>query len=436
LIKITNRRLSKDNRFFPFLSDSAPSKVILYLICFLGFYIILPLYLANRPHPLSVRTIFVFYLANVIFAVYYIHKNLNKKYRLTLQIQNLQEKINVLKEENKINTSNHNAILAKIIRYNSLKDIIEKVNKSLILDSIAESLITIACSLLANNKGIGILYLVDPKSQENSLVIKSKEGDIFDLWVLKHSSPLLIENIKEDFRFDLEKIGLEEDRPISSLISAPFISENKFLGLLRLDNSKPGFYSLDDLRLLVTICDLGAVALESGELFQKTQDLAIRDGLTSLYTKKYFLDRLREEFKRSIRQDISFCLLMIDIDNFKNYNDTFGHTAGDMVLKTLSNTIVDFLKDFGAIVSRFGGEEFCIILPHMDKEKAGGLAEKLCLKIEKTKITLRRKETNITVSIGLAGFPLDAADEDEIINKADKAMYTAKQKGKNRVINA
>jgi diguanylate cyclase (GGDEF)-like protein len=446
LIKIPNRRLSEDNTIFTPLSKFFPLKAFAYLIWLAIFYIIVPVYLTTHLHLLSVRDLLIFYLANIIVAVYSIHKNLNKKYQLQLQIQNLQEKINVLKDENKINTANQDAILAKIIRYNSLKEIIEKVNESLILDSIANNLVTIACSLVANNKGTCILYLVDPKTQrlslfktkkeDSSLIIKSKEGDIFDFWVLKHSSPLLIENIKEDFRFDLERIESQEGRAISSLISAPFISENKFLGLLRLDNSCPRFYSLDDLRLLVTICDLGAVALENGELFQKTQDLAIHDGLTALYTKKYFLDRLREEHKRSIRQNMHFSLFMIDIDNFKNYNDTVGHTAGDMVLKTLSSTIVDFLKGFGAIVSRFGGEEFCIILPRVDKKEASDMAEKLRVRIEKTKITLRRKEANITVSIGVASFPLDASDEDEIIIKADKAMYMAKQKGRNQVVDA
>lgn len=434
MIKIPNRRLSKD------------SAVSAYLICLTFFYIILPVYLASRTHYLSVRPLLIFYLANTLIAAILIRKNLNKKYLLQLQIQDLQEKINILKEENKINTANQDAILAKIIRYNSLKEIIEKISENLVLESIAETLVTIACSLVANNKGTCILYLVDPRTQrlslfrtkkeESSLIIKSKEGDIFDLWVLKHSSPLLIENIKEDFRFDLEKIESHEGRPVSSLISAPFISENKFLGLLRLDSLKPNFYTLDDLRLLVTISDLGAVALETGELFQRTRDLAIHDGLTSLYTKKYFLERLKEEHKRSIRQNTCFSLFMIDIDNFKIYNDTFGHTAGDMVLKALSATITDFLKSFGAIVSRFGGEEFCVILPHIDKKEAVELAEKLRIKIENIQITLRRKQANITVSIGVASFPLDATDEDEIIIKADKAMYAAKQKGRNLVIGA
>ncbi len=446
MIKIPNRRLSNNNTIFTYLSKSFPLRAFAYLVFFLIFYILLPAYLIGRLHLLRLSALLAFYLVNIIVAACLIQKNLNKKYQLQLQIQNLQEKINIVKDENKINASHQDAILSKIIRYNSLKEIIEKISENLVLDSIANNLVTIAHFLLANNKGTCILYLVDQstqklnlfktKKQDASLIIKSKEGDIFDFWVLKHSSPLLIENIKEDFRFDLEKIDAQDGRPVSSLISAPFVTENKFLGLLRLDSPQPRFYSLDDLRLLVTICDLGAVALESGELFQKTQDLAIHDSLTSLYTKKYFLERLKEEHKRSIRQNACFSLFMIDIDNFKKYNDTFGHTAGDMVLKTLSSVIVDCLKGFGAIVSRFGGEEFCIILPHIDKREASDAAETLRAKVEKTRIILRRKEANITVSIGVASFPLDASDEDEIIIKADKAMYAAKQKGRNRVTGA
>jgi diguanylate cyclase (GGDEF)-like protein len=127
---------------------------------------------------------------------------------------------------------------------------------------------------------------------------------------------------------------------------------------------------------------------------------------------------------------------MVDIDHFKNYNDTFGHTAGDMVLRTLSAAIVDFFKDLSPIVSRFGGEEFCIILPAVDKKKAHASAEELRKKIEGTNITLRQKQTNITVSIGVSSFPVDTNDENDIIIKADKAMYEAKQKGRNRVVDA
>lgn len=338
------------------------------------------------------------------------------------------------------------ALQEKIRRYNSLKKIIEQLNQNLFLDSIATSLTEITFSLIASNKGTCMLYLIDEQAQaitlnlfktkkeDKKLIIKTKQGDIFDLWVLRHAAPLLIEDIRKDFRFDLEKLKTLDQRPILSLISSPLLTEHSFLGILRMDGYVFGFYSQDDLRFLVTICDLGAVALENARLFQKTQELAIHDGLTSLFTKKYFSERLKEECKRSIRRDVSLSLLMLDIDYFKNYNDTFGHTAGDIILKKLSLTIVDFLKDHNPIVSRFGGEEFCVILPRMDKKKALAWAERLRAVIEQTKVTLRERATGVTVSIGVASFPDDANDEDDLIFKADRAMYKAKQKGRNRVV--
>jgi diguanylate cyclase (GGDEF)-like protein len=387
--------------------------------------------------------LFLFYLVNILIAFYLFKKNFNRKYQIVYQIQDLQEKLNILNEQNSHELKNSLALKAKIIRYNSLKKVVEEINENLDLDSVANSLASIAFSVIANNKGMGVLYLVDnqtqklslfkTKKEDKKLVIKVKEGNIFDFWVLRHSSPLLIEDIKKDFRFDLEKLKAQDERQVSSLISAPLISDRSLLGILKLDHPQPGFYTQDDLRFLVTICDLGAVALENSQLFQKTQDLAIHDGLTSLYTKGYFLERLKEECKRDTHQRTVFSLLMLDIDFFKNYNDKFGHTAGDIVLKNLSHNITESLKDLNTIISRFGGEEFCIILHGIDKKRAYTVADTLRQRIANEKIILRRQETNITVSIGIAAFPLDAVAEDELILKSDRAMYEAKQKGRNQV---
>jgi diguanylate cyclase (GGDEF)-like protein len=217
------------------------------------------------------------------------------------------------------------------------------------------------------------------------------------------------------------------------LISAPFISENRFLGILRLDHTEVSHYSQDDLRFLVSICDIGAVALENSELFQETQELAIHDELTTLYTKGYFMDRLKDECKRALHQKTVFSLLMLDIDYFKNYNDKFGHTAGDIVLRRISKNITDSLKELSPMLCRFGGEEFCLFLPAVDKKRAREIAQSLRESIEKEKIILRRQETNITVSIGIATFSENGIEAEELIMKSDKAMYEAKQKGRNQV---
>ena len=385
----------------------------------------------------------IFCLTNILIVIYFFRRNVKIKRNLEFEIQDLNEKINVLTDQNSKEFKNKDGLQKKISRYQGLKKIIEDINRNLSLEFIVDTLSDIAFTLIADNKGTCILYLVDKQSQslslfktkkeDKKLIIKLKEGDMFDHWILKHASPLLIEDIHRDFRFDSDALKKQDSRPFSSLIGAPFISDHKFLGILRLDCPSPNFYTQDDLRFLVTICDLGAVALENGEYFQQTQDLAIHDELTSLYTKGYFLERLKEECKRSIRQNRSLALFMLDIDYFKNYNDKFGHTAGDIVLKTLSESIASGLKDLSPITSRFGGEEFCVILSGMDKKKAISAAERLRQKIEKREIILRRQETGVTVSIGVAVFPDDAKDEDELILRADRAMYEAKQKGRNRV---
>lgn len=425
------------------LGKSFPLKISAYFILLFLFYFLLPIYLGKITGAAGLKNFLLFYTVNLIILACIFRKNSRENYDVDSRIQVLQERLNLSSDEYSREHKNNAALQEKARRYDSLEKILEKMNKSLDLDLVADALVSEAFSLIADNKGICVLYLVDNETQKLSLfkaskddpalVIKAKEGNIFDFWVLRHSNPLLIEDIKNDFRFDLEKLKLQDKRPIASLISAPFISENKFLGIIRLDNSLAHFYSQDDLRFLVSISDLGALALENSELFKKTQDLAIHDALTALYTKGYFGERLREEFRRCSRQDIPLSILMLDIDFFKNYNDKFGHTAGDIVLKKVSSIMIESLVNFNAIISRFGGEEFCAIISGIDKKSALSIAEALRARIESEKIILRREESHITVSIGVANFPVDAVDEDELLRRSDKAMYAAKQKGRNKV---
>lgn len=365
------------------------------------------------------------------------------RYQLLSKQEGLQEKFNILNDQNVKELTHNSALEAKLMRYRRLEKLIEDINATLDLDKVADELVSTAFSLVSSHKGVCALYLVDHQAQKLSLlktkkedaelVVRAKEGDIFDWWVLHHGSPLLIEDTKSDFRFDLEKVKAQGKRPFLSLVSSSLVSGSRALGILRLDNPKPHFYSQDDLRFLVKMCELGAVALENSELFQKTQDLAIHDGLTGAYTKGYFLERLEEECRRCRRHNALFSLFMIDIDFFKKYNDTFGHIAGDIVLRNLSQTLKGALKELAPLVGRFGGEEFCVVLPGIDKKKAAGYAGLLRERIAQQAILLRRQETHITVSIGVASFPVDAAQEEELIQKADKAMYQAKQKGRNQV---
>jgi diguanylate cyclase (GGDEF)-like protein len=354
-----------------------------------------------------------------------------------------QEAINIIEEQNKKNQQYNAALKAKITRYDNLKKLIEDLNHSLKLDIVIRVLSSTVYTLISGSSGTALFYLVDNRTQhlglvhsikdDPELVVLSKEGDIFDQWVLRHSSQLIIEDLKNDFRFDSDSISRQDIRAVQSLISSPLISNNSLLGLLRLESKKPNFFNQDDLRFLSLVSDLGAVALENSLLFQKTQDLAIHDDLTALYTRGYFLDRLRDEVRRCQRLDQYLSLMMIDIDFFKQYNDKFGHIVGDLVLKKMGGLLKDTLSELNSLICRFGGEEFLVMLSGVDKKKALLIAEELRKKIAGEKIVLRRQDTHITVSIGVASLPLDTKDEDELVQKADKAMYTAKEKGRNQV---
>lgn len=420
-----------------------PLKIAIRTIFFLFLYLFLPVYLLLGSNALVPRQIFFFYLFNSLVLIYSFQRNARRKNELAWRTQNLQEEFNLAEAEQSAQRQRNLALSAKKLRYSSLKRIIEEISRSLNIESVIAHLTRIAFSVIANNKGVCLLYLVDREQQkliifkarkeDQKLIIKAKEGDVFDNWVLKRANPLMIENIKNDFRFDLEKLKDQDDRPFSSLIAAPFISKDNFLGILRLDHPDPAFYTQEDLRYLAALCDLGAVALENAQLFERTEALAIHDELTSLYTKGYFLECLQEEVKKALSQKRVFSLLMLDIDFFKEYNDKFGHKSGDIVLKNLSRRIETFLEKMDFIAGRFGGEEFAVILKGVDRKKAQAAAFQLRKDIAKERLTLRRQETKVTVSVGIAAFPEDAADAEELLRKADKAMYQAKEKGRNRV---
>lgn len=384
-----------------------------------------------------------FSLANILIILFFLKSYSDRLLHLRSGIEHYQEEINILAIDNQKSQAQVLALKSKIIRYDNLKKLIENLNQGLRLDSVIHVLSSTVYKLISNNTGVALFYLIDNHYQklnlvysikdQSDLVVFSKEGDLFDYWVLRHSSQLIVENTKNDFRFDMDSISGQQKHHVLSLISSPLISNNSLLGLLRLESKEAGSFNQDDLRFLALVSDLGAVALENSLLFQKTQDLAIHDDLTGLHTRGYFIDRLKDEVKRAQRLDQHLSLLMIDIDFFKQYNDKFGHIMGDLVLKKMGILLKNTLSEFNALICRFGGEEFLVMLPGIDKKKSLVIAEELRLRIQNEKIVLRRQDTYITVSIGMASLPLDTKDEDELVQRADKAMYSAKEKGRNQV---
>jgi diguanylate cyclase (GGDEF)-like protein len=432
------KRLSYLQRISP--KKAAAYAVIPVLYGFLPFHA--AFHFSSRPF----LTLFLFYSVNIAVLFFVIRDSLHASMRLRWECEDIESRLNMQTARNTEILRQNVSLKENIYRYSSLKKVVETITQQLEPDAVCDSLCESAFTSIAAGRGSCALYLLDKQAQglrlhrtrkeERALVIKAKQGDIFDHWVMMHLNPLLVEDTRNDFRFDLDRMRSFDDRPVGSLISSPLLSGRNFLGVLRLDHSDAGYYNLDDLRFLRAISDLGALALENAQLYSSTQELAIHDGLTSVYTKGYCLELLKAEVRRTLRAQGQFGLLMIDIDHFKAYNDTYGHSAGDIVLKTIAARVSALLRERGGIVCRFGGEEFCVIVPGADRQQAVEAAQLVRGIISRETFVLRRKVTSVTVSVGVAVFPGCADEEIGLLMKADKAMYEAKQAGRNRVVAA
>ncbi|MFH0913329.1 MAG: GGDEF domain-containing protein [Candidatus Omnitrophota bacterium] len=174
------------------------------------------------------------------------------------------------------------------------------------------------------------------------------------------------------------------------------------------------------------------LGIKRAVLYQDIQELAIIDGLTKIFNRRYYLERFKEELERSQKFNYIFSCLMIDIDYFKNYNDRYGHIVGDAILRELSKTIQETIRQID-MVGRYGGEEFSVVLSETDKEAAQFAAERIRQAIEERRIKVYDEELKITVSIGISTFPGDGKDIKALIDRADSALYRAKETGRNKV---
>ena len=216
---------------------------------------------------------------------------------------------------------------------------------------------------------------------------------------------------------------------IKSLICAPLKFKEGTIGVINIVNKKNDqLFNENDLSLLTLIGSQAAVTIENNKLYE----LSITDGMTHLFVHRYFQARLNEELLRARRYGLNISLIMIDIDNFKKFNDTYGHQTGDLVIQNVASCIKETIRTSIDIPCRYGGEEMCIILPETKSEEAYLTAERIRNNIASLSLSHSTGELHITVSIGVAAYPIHAQDKDSLIKASDKAMYESKQAGKNR----
>jgi diguanylate cyclase (GGDEF)-like protein len=223
---------------------------------------------------------------------------------------------------------------------------------------------------------------------------------------------------------------------IDLFVCVPLKGKHETQGVLIVDNmitKKP--ITKDDTRILTMFANQAGLAIENAHLYETIKFQAHTDSLTRLWNHGYFQNAISESLKNARLQKTPAVLAMIDLDNFKAYNDILGHQKGDVALREVASIIKKSTRSQD-IACRYGGEEFAIIMPQISKSDSMHALERLRAAIEKTFMRIDKKTSYppLTISAGISFFPDDAQKKEDLIKKADEALYAAKNLGKNRVV--
>jgi diguanylate cyclase (GGDEF)-like protein len=220
---------------------------------------------------------------------------------------------------------------------------------------------------------------------------------------------------------------------IHSVIGVPIYLREKFMGYILVEHGLNNFFGHEHIKFISTIANQIAIALENNALYNRIRELAIRDPLLGIYNRKYFFETVEDVLCKNPMEAIAFA--MMDLDNFKQVNDKYGHQFGDKVLIQTTNVILDNIDDKNDLVARYGGEEIIICIRKVtDIEEVYKKIDNIRVKISENVVRYKDIEQKITASFGISYYPIDGANINEMISVADSRLYAAKKKGKNKVI--
>jgi diguanylate cyclase (GGDEF)-like protein len=341
----------------------------------------------------------------------------------------------------------HHDLYRKFDRFAAIAELTQAITPIQNYETLLQTILEKSAGLLAAEQGslmlldqdTDALFLEATKGiMENpSDTLRIPRGEGIAGRVAALGEPLLVENVEDDPR--VRKKNRRRYKTLS-FVSVPLKLEDRIIGVLNLsDKTTGGVFDEEDLRIIQCFATHAAVVLDRNALYSQTEKLkklSITDHLTGLLNRRYLLDRLEEELSRSRRHSRHMSVVMLDLDGFKHYNDTYGHMAGDRALKMIADIILNAVRSMD-VVSRYGGDEFMLILPETDTALATNIAERLRADVERAPLPGRngdgRAQGLITASIGIACYPEHGNMVDLLIDRVDRALYRAKERGRNRV---
>ncbi|MGH9867230.1 MAG: diguanylate cyclase [Candidatus Polarisedimenticolia bacterium] len=240
------------------------------------------------------------------------------------------------------------------------------------------------------------------------------------------------EDFQSDSRFRQAPGEMRDPAGVSLDLMAPMVNEGRTLGLVCV--GRPLRRHRDDKKMIKLVADLGSLALSHQHMISALESMANRDSLTNLCTKRFLNLRLGHLIHQAQTSHASLSVILFDIDHFKKFNDTYGHLAGDEILKKVAALLRAQLRA-DDIPARYGGEEFVVVLPNTSKEDAVTTAEKIRRAIESSAFPLANGHSAcVTISGGVAALTVDGSSSQEVLSAADQALYLAKEQGRNRIV--
>jgi diguanylate cyclase (GGDEF)-like protein len=310
-----------------------------------------------------------------------------------------------------------------------------------------DSVLKIVVSMVKNLFGCGtvVIYLSDSDKPEETILRKKafitpheEAFPDFNPDVTKSVIGKVVENkqgalFKDFLNAERDEI-IQKEKGLRAMAIAPLTFEEMSLGAIIMANGTPDDFDQEKYHLFTLLANQAALAIRNVQLQKETQMLAITDSLSGMFTHGYFQENLTKKINEAKYSDpaLAVSLMILDVDFFKKVNDNYGHPQGDALLKQLGAIIKQHARQHD-VVCRYGGDEFTITLPGADRIQAVLLAERIRQAVEEYEFVLGSNIVHVSISGGVASFPDDAGTKKELVDRADKSLLEAKEKGRNKI---